>query len=240
MIVNPNEKDKSENATDDNIFLTTLKNLNVILNQDIRSPKENYIDGVLIKCLLIINEVQVITSLKNAFIQSLLAKQIKQATNTMFKAYVFLISNNYRLNIINTDGNNNYYIRGYVKKIMEEYHKKYFKEWFEINDEILISPLMTIGSSDSSVYIRTGESNIAEINRLKTDEWKLVIPVHTKNPVSTNYLLMKFKPVIELIKDEDENEDWVYNNLVSVKKITKDEYEKLKELEHSKNLSMKL
>lgn len=239
MIANPNEKDKSENSTEDHIFLTTLKNLNVILNQDTRIQKGNYIDDTLVKCMLIIKMVQNITSLKNAFIQSLTEKQIKQATNIVFGAYVFLISNNYRLNIINNTGSNNYYIRGYVKKIMEEYHKKYFKEWFEINDEILISPEITIGAGN--ILLRTGvDADIAEINSNKSDEWKFIIPVHTKKPLSTNYLLMKFKIMSELVKDNDENDNCSYYDLVTIKKITKDEYEKFKELENSKNLSMKL
>lgn len=239
MIVNPNEKDKSENATEDYIFLTTLKNLNVILNQDTRTKKGNYIDDTLVKCMLIIKMVQNITSLKNAFIQSLTEKQIKQATNIVFGAYVFLISNNYRLNIINNTGSNNYYIRGYVKKIMEEYHEKYFKEWFEINDEILISPEITIGTG--TILLRAGvDADIAEIKSNKSDEWKFIIPVHTKKPLSTNYLLMKFKIMSELVKDNDENDNCSYYDIVTIKKITKDEYEKFKELENSKNLSMKL
>ena len=239
MIVNPNEKDKSENATEDYIFLTTLKNLNVILNQDTRTQKGNYIDDTLVKCMLIIKMVQNITSLKNAFIQSLTEKQIKQAINIVFGAYVFLISNNYRLNIINNTGSNNYYIRGYVKKIMEEYHEKYFKEWFEINDEILISPEITIGTG--TILLRTGvDADIAEIKSNKSDEWKFIIPVHTKKPLSTNYLLMKFKIMSELVKDNDENDNCSYYDIVTIKKITKDEYEKFKELENSKNLSMKL
>lgn len=239
MIVNPNEKDKSENATEDYIFLTALKNLNVILNQDTRTQKGNYIDVTLIKCMLIIKMVQNITSLKNAFIQSLTEKQIKQATNIVFGAYVFLISNNYRLNIINNTGSNNYYIRGYVKKIMKEYHEKYFKEWFEINDEILISPEITIGTG--SILLRTGvDADIAEIKSNKSDEWKFIIPVHTKKPLSTNYLLMKFKIMSELVKDNDENDNCSYYDIVTIKKITKDEYEKFKELENLKNLSMKL
>ena len=239
MIVNPNEKDKSENATEDYIFLTTLKNLNVILNQDTRTQKGNYIDDTLVKCMLIIKMVQNITSLKNAFIQSLTEKQIKQAINIVFGAYIFLISNNYRLNIINNTGSNNYYIRGYVKKIMKEYHEKYFKEWFEINDEILISPEITIGTG--TILLRTGvDADIAEIKSNKSDEWKFIIPVHTKKPLSTNYLLMKFKIMSELVKDNDENDNCSYYDIVTIKKITKDEYEKFKELENLKNLSMKL
>ena len=233
------EKDKSENATDDYIFLTALKNLNVILNQDTRTQKGNYIDDTLVKCMLIIKMVQNITSLKNAFIQSLTEKQIKQAINIVFGAYVFLISNNYRLNIINNTGSNNYYIRGYVKKIMKEYHEKYFKEWFEINDEILISPEITIGTG--TILLRTGvDADIAEIKSNKSDEWKFIIPVHTKKPLSTNYLLMKFKIMSELVKDNDENDNCSYYDIVTIKKITKDEYEKFKELENLKNLSMKL
>ena len=235
------EKDESENATDDYIFLTALKNLNVILNQDTRTQKGNYIDDTLVKCMLIIKMVQNITLLKNAFIQSLTEKQIKQATNIVFRAYVFLISNNYRLNIINNVniGSNNYYIRGYVKKIMEEYHEKYFKEWFEINDEILISPEITIGAGN--ILLRTGgDADIAGISQRKTDEWKFIIPVHTKKPLSTNYLLMKFKIMSELVKDNDENNNCSYYDIVTIKKITKNEYEKFKELENSKNLSMKL
>lgn len=239
MMLKVKEKDKSENATDDYIFLTALKNLNVILNQDTRTQKGNYIDDTLVKCMLIIKMVQNITSLKNAFIQSLTEKQIKQAINIVFGAYVFLISNNYRLNIINNTGSNNYYIRGYVKKIMKEYHEKYFKEWFEINDEILISPEITIGTG--TILLRTGvDADIAEIKSNKSDEWKFIIPVHTKKPLSTNYLLMKFKIMSELVKDNDENDNCSYYDIVTIKKITKDEYEKFKELENLKNLSMKL
>lgn len=239
MIVNPNEKDKSENSIENDIFLTALKNLNVILNQDTRTQKGNYIDDTLVKCMLIIKMVQNITSLKNAFIQSLTEKQIKQAINIVFGAYIFLISNNYRLNIINNTGSNNYYIRGYVKKIMKEYHEKYFKEWFEINDEILISPEITIGTG--TILLRTGvDADIAEIKSNKSDEWKFIIPVHTKKPLSTNYLLMKFKIMSELVKDNDENDNCSYYDIVTIKKITKDEYEKFKELENLKNLSMKL